>query len=276
MSASTKSYPFPVLGNLDDISGQFNPSLRYTLEPNKVIIESNFELSNATIEDLIRQSKATYFVQVECGSTFYRKSFTTQENKIRLEIEAGDLRDKVDVSFSVVATADIPDYNPEGVHPDLAGDPSFVEKGDVLADGGSGWFTADKTFDPLKAPVSSFMKIQEGTKKSGPMTIDYGDDQILIKLAKEDFERYKYARKYAIPLLHSTIVFPALLDVLYTMNSKQNDYADQPWFSRIQQICRERSINLDDPVSAAQTLLGQPVERGLAEIQKITESDSED
>src|SRR5205807_2685433 len=118
------------------------------------------------IEELIADNKAAYFVEIECGSTFYRRTFSTSENKIRIEIEAGDLRDKVGVSFSVCATAEIPDYSPEGVHPDLAGDPVDVEKGDMLADGGAGWFTADKTFDPLKAPLSSFMKIQEGPKKT--------------------------------------------------------------------------------------------------------------
>lgn len=275
MSASAKSYPFPVLGNLDDIQGQFNPTLRYSLEPNLVIIESDFELINETIESLVKSGKATFLVQVECGSTFYRKTFTTQENRIRIEIEAGDVREKVDVSYSVVSLANIPDYNPVGIHPDLAGEPSEVEKGDVLADGGAGWFTADKTFDPLKAPVSSFMKIQEGNKKSGPMTIDYGDDQILIKLSKDDFENYKFARKYAIPILHSSIVLPSLVDVIYTMNSKQSDYGDQPWFSRIQQICRERSINLDNPIDAAQQLLGQPIDRGLSEIQRIMDNEGD-
>jgi hypothetical protein len=273
MSASTKSYPFPVLGNLDDIAGQFNPTLRYSLEPNKVVVESDFNLENSTIENLVSQKSATYLVQVECGSTFYRNVFVTSDNKIRIEIDAQDLRDKVDVSFAVVATKDIPNYDPEGIHPDLAGEPSYVEKGDVLADGGTGWFTADKTFDPLKAPVSSFMKIQEGTKKTGPMEIDYGDDHILIKLAKNDFENYKFTRKYATSVLHSSLVLPALIDVLYTMNNKQSDYSDQPWFSRIQQICRERSINLDEPLMAAQQLLGQPIDRSLSQVQQIMDSE---
>jgi len=72
MAASSKSYPFPVLGNEDDIKGLFKPSMRYTLEPNEVVIECEFELSNPTIEKLIAENKAGYFVQVECGNTFYR------------------------------------------------------------------------------------------------------------------------------------------------------------------------------------------------------------
>lgn len=276
MNVSAKSYPFPVLGNQDDIKGQFNPTLRYTLEPSSVVIESEFNLSNPTIEELVAANKAAYFVEVECGSTFYRRTFSTSEMKIRIEIEAGDLRDKVDVSFCVCATEDIPGYSPEGVHPDLAGDPVDVEKGDVLADGGTGWFTADKTFDPLKAPVSSFMKIQEGTKKVAPMYMEYGDEHILIKLSKDDYGKYQFARKYAVPIVHSALVLPALIDVLYTMQTNKSDFADRPWFTRIQQICRERDINPDDPISAAQALLGQPIDRSLAEIERIMDTEPEE
>ncbi len=275
MAATSKSFPFPVLGNEDDIKGLFKPVMRYTLEPNAVVIECEFELSNSTIEQLIADKKAGYFVQVECGNTFYRRTFVTQEPKLKLEIEAGDLRDKVDVSFCVCATADIPDYSPDGIHPDLAGDPTAVETSDVLADGGTGSFMADKTFDPLKAPVSSFMKIKEAKEKSAPMTIDYGGDQILIKLSKDDYKNYVYARKYAVSTLHSTLVLPALVDALYVIN-KDNTYEGSPWFSRIKQICRERDIDISDPLTAAQRLLGKPVERGLKEVRNLSSDNGED
>lgn len=266
-----KSYPFPVLGNGDDISGQFNPKLKYTLEAQSVTIECEFEISNSSIEKLISEGKATYFVQVECGSTFYRRTFTTSDNKLTIEIIAGDLRDKVDVGFYVCSTEDIDDYSPEGIHPDLEGEPTFVEKGDVLADGGTGSFMADKEFDPLKAPVSSFMRIKESSEHTGNMTMDYGNDQIIIKLAKDDYEKYMFARKYAVATLHSSLVFPALLDALNAM--KTNDYQDMPWYDRIRQICRERSIDLEDSLTAAQQLLGKPVGRGLAEINEKTTED---
>jgi len=276
MGAASKSYPFPVLGNEDDIKGLFKPTMRYTLEPNVVVIESEFELSNSTIEQLIAEKKAGYLMQVECGNTFYRRTFVSHEPKLKIEIEAGDLRDRVDVSFCVCAAADIKDYNPDGIHPDLAADSTTVEKGDVLADGGTGSFMADKTFDPLKAPVSSFMKIKEASEKSAPMTIDYGGDQILIKLSKDDYKNYVYARKYAVATLHSSLVLPALTDALYVINKDEGTYQGLPWFGRIQQICRERSIDINDPLTAAQQMLGKPVERGLKEVKNMSSDNSED
>ncbi len=276
MAATSKSYPFPVLGNEDDIKGLFKPAMRYTLEPNVVVIECEFELSNSSVEKLIAEKKASYLAQVECGNTFYRRTFITHDPKLKVEIDAGDLRDRVDVSFSVCATADIKDYSPDGIHPDLAGEPTSVEKGDVLADGGTGSFMADKTFDPLKAPVSSFMKIKEAAETSAPMTIDYGGDQILIKLSKDDYKNYVYARKYAVATLHSTLVLPALVDALYVINKDDGTYDGSPWFSRIKQICRERDIDITDPLTAAQRMLGKPVERGLKEIKTLSSDNGED
>lgn len=276
MAATSKSYPFPVLGNEDDIKGLFKPVMRYTLEPNVVVIECEFELSNPSIEKLMADKNAAYFAQVECGNTFYRRTFITHEPKLKIEIGAGDLRDRVDVSFCVCAVNDIPSYSPEGIHPDLAGEPTAVEKGDVLADGGTGSFMADKTFDPLKAPVSSFMKIKEANEKSAPMVIDYGGDQILIKLSKDDYKNYVFARKYAVSTLHSSLVLPALVDALYVISKDDGTYEGSPWFSRIKQICRERDIDITDPLTAAQRMLGKPVERGLKEVKTLSSDNGED
>ena len=186
------------------------------------------------------------------------------------------MRERVDVSFCVCATQDIQDYSPEGIHPDLAGEPIAVEKGDVLADGGTGSFMADKTFDPLKAPVSSFMKIKEASEKSAPMAIEYGGDQIIIKLSKDDYKNYVFARKFAPSSLHSSLVLPALVDVLYVINKDDGRYEGSQWFDRIKQICRERDIVLDDPLIAAQRILGKPVERSLKEVKTLSSDNGED
>lgn len=275
MPATSKSYPFPVLGNEDDIKGLFKPSMRYTLDPTMVVVECDFELSNATIEQLVAQKKAGYLVQIECGNTFYRRTFVTQEASLRIEIDAGELRDRVDVSFCVCALSEINDYSPEGIHPDLAGEPTVVEAGDVLADGGTGYFIADKSFDPLKAPVASFMKVKQAKEKTAPMRMDYGGDQIIIKLSKDDYRNYAYAQKYAVSSLHATLVLPALIDAIYVIN-KDTTYEGSVWFEKIKQICIARDIKLDDPLEAAQRLLSNPVERGLKEIRNMSSDTDEE
>jgi len=275
MSAKIKSYPFPVLGNEDDIEGKFLPSLTYTLEPDTVTVNCSFELNNPSIEKLIAAGEAKFFIQLECPATFYRRAFSAKSSEVKIEIDAGELRDRVTASFYICATKSISLYNPEGTHEELVGE-AEVEEGDVLADGGSGWFVADKTFDPLKAPVSSFMKIKEASFKTGPMDIEYEDDSILIMLSKDDFKEYKYARKYAVSTIHASLVLPALIDVLHSMHSNRNEYRDYSWFSRIEQICATRKINIDEPIEAAQHLLGEPIGRSLEELKKQISEDEDD
>lgn len=275
MNVSTKSYPFPVLGNGDDIKGKFNPSMRYTLEPTRVILDCVMDLSNETIEGLVASKDASVYIQVECPSTFFRKTYRSNKLATVIEIASGDVRDKVTVKFLICANVAIPEYSPVGVHPDLEGDPSVVEAGDVLADGGSGWFMADKTFDPLKAPLSSFMKIMKGSYKTGAMSIDYGDDKIIIVLSEADYAKYFMIRNYAPATLHSALVLPALVDVLYTMQHNRSQYEDQPWFSKITQITIQQNIDIADPIFAAQQILGQPVGRSLEEIFKNSGSEED-
>lgn len=276
MAASNKSYPFPVLGNEDDIEGRFEPTLSCALSPDSVSIESRLDLENDTIERLIDQGRAAFFIEIECGSTFYREIYKKHEQDVKIDIDTMELRDRVDVAFYVCATADMEDYNPAGIHPELAGEPISVEKGDVLADGGGGSFMADKTFDPLKAPVSSFMRVKKGNNKEEPMSIDYGDDQIIIRLSKDDYEKYEYACNYAPSTLHSSLVLPALVDALYTIEHDGGKYQGVPWCDRIQQICRERGYDTEDPISTAQKMLGGPIGRGLAEVGTIAEDNGED
>ncbi len=275
MEDSIKSFPFPVLGNGDDINGQFNPVMKYTLEPNLITIDISFELKHETIEDLIGSGSANYLVETQCGATFFRSAYSTTEPSFRVEIPSDQLRDEVVVSFYICSTRPITNYDPVGVHIDLAGDVVDVETGDILAVGGYGRFFADKDFDPLKAPVSSFMKIMEGTYQDGPISIEYDGEQILIQVSKNDYKKYQNTKSQTPHTLHASLVLVALTDVLYTMNSPQgkSNYSDQPWFGRIQQICRERNINPDEPLTAAQKILGEPLARSLRELQGLVDEE---
>lgn len=268
MSASIKSYPYPVLGNGDDVAGIFHVKPHFTLDVEQIRIEAEIELQNETIEKLISDHAATYVMQVDAGSTTYRRTFNSFESSFDTVINAGDLRDKVEVSFYVCAVQQIEEYDPVGTHPELAGDSTKLDAGDIVAYGGSGTFIADKSFDPLKAPVTSLMKIKKGTFTDGPMVIEYGD-QIIIKLSKNDYEKYLQVRSFAPSVLHSSLVLPALVETLYEMKNNGANYSSDPWYVRIQEICRIRGIDFQEPLTAAQKLLGQPVGRSLSQLNVI-------
>ncbi len=269
MTAALKSYPYPVLGHNNDIEGIFHISPRFFTDVEETILEGEISVKNETFEKYINEGTATYVMQLDCTSTSYRRTFTITGDSFEIRIPAGDLRDRVDVSFYICATRTIDDYDPIGTHPALAGDSSKIDAGDVIGFGQSGWFVADKSFDPLKAPVTSFIKIREGRSKDGPMEIDY-DDSILILLSKTDFKKYKVAAKASSAvagIIHSSIVLPALVETINLMNGKDGEnYASFGWYSKIKQISIARKISLAESFKAAQALIGYPVSRSLKEV----------
>lgn len=270
----TKSYPYPVLGNGDDIAGIFNTAFEVTLSPDKTQIAYKIDIKNNTIETLISLGLAQYVIQIECRSTFYRRAFCFKEKKGVIEIDTQRLREKVSVSFYVCALQAIPDYTPSDCHPDYAGLSFPIEKADILADGGEGIFIAEKQFDPLNAPVSSFMKIQAGNNETGPMIVDPDDDDIIIRLSKEDYKSYLKLKDTNSTNLHAAVVFPALVDILHIVNSdKDGVYESYSWNARLKVICRERKIDISEPLEAAQKLLGSPVERNFLEQIKFFEEE---
>ena len=154
----------------------------------------------------------------------------------------------------------------------------MVESGDILADGGSGSFYVTKQFDPLNAPASSFIKIAKGTLKKGPMIIDYEGDFLTIELSEEDHATFLDAKVLStVHSLHAMLVLPALAEALHVLadQSKKAEYGDKRWFERLQSICREQKIEIDDPFVAAQKILVNPVARGLKEILTLNPSEDE-
>lgn len=273
--AHKQSYPYPILGENDDIEGLFNPSFWVTLRPMHIQTEYSFRLQNETLEKLIEEKKAEFVVELECKTTFFRHTFRTASIKDKLDLQSERLREKVDVSFYICATQKIPNYRPSGLHADY-GDATFtVETGDILADGGRGSFFAEKKFDPMRAPISSFIRIGEPRGKSGPMFVDFDEDYLLIRLSEEDHERYEEAKKHAVQSLHSILVLPALVEALRCMASPEKKvlYGENKWFIRLEAICRDQKIITEDPLDAAQKILGNPITRGLTEILDLSPAD---
>lgn len=269
---TAKSYPYPVLGSADDIEGVFNPSFHVTLSPEVVLVEYSIDLRNETIETLLSQGIVVYAIQVECKSTFFRKTFTSSKNIGNFEIPSQRLREKVTVSFNICAVHSIPNYQPKGCHPDYSGLAFSIEKGDILADGGEGTFIAEKSFDPLSAPVSSFMKIQPASYSNGPMQVDAENDDIIIRLSKDDYDKFLALKDIDTANLHASVVFPALVDVLHSMNTnKDSSIESYSWYMRLTEICRVRKIDIEDELNAAQTLLGNPLERNFIDQMRILE-----
>lgn len=273
MKVNAKSYPHPVLGNEDDLGGLFKVDFRYELSKEEVVLNPSFNLKNIAIEDLIRKGKASFVVEVECRGTFFRTSFATRKQAERFIIPAKFVRERVTVGFFICANEDIRGYRPSQCHPDYDGAIFDLDQGDVLALGGYCSFVAEKSFDPLRPPVSSFMSIMEGPHHEGPMEIDYDREKITIILSKDDWKKYLEVRnqKASMGILHASIVFPALVDAIHQVQKHDSDYEEMNWFGRLEAILEARSLQEKEPFQAAQKLLENPAARGFAGIGSLLE-----
>lgn len=265
MKAKNISYPYPVLGNEDDVRGTFDVSFKHALRKESVILKAEFKLSNKTLAKLVEDKKAAFTIELECPGTFFRKSFSTHENKAQFEIPASAVREQVTVGFYIRSMHDVPGYKIDGCHKDYDGFTFDVAAGDILALGGFTSFIAEKDFDPLKPAVSSLIAIKPGTHSSGPMQIDYSKDKIFIKLSKADYENYFAVknRTTVAGVLHASIVLPVLADAINLVAIQDEESQNTHWYKRLEIILRQQGLPDGEPLLAAQKMLRSPVERCL-------------
>lgn len=255
-----KNFPYPVLGNRNDISGEFIPELTYTIKEDYVEIKCKFKTTNDYIFNLIKNTRAKYFIEVECGSTFYRRLETTNNDDINIKIESNLLKEKVEVQFYICSVAKIENYHPEGTHSVFDNEIFNIEVGDILALGGTVDFIVAKEFDPLKAPISSIIRlVKSESRNEGDIRVIYDNEKIIVELSKKDYEIYSQIKNNSIEILHSALVLPILVDAIYEAN--KGDDTLGVWVDKLKQICNERKINMDDPLSAAQIILNNPISR---------------
>lgn len=275
MKASSKSYPYPVLGNGDDVvTGSFHVgNFTYELGADNVVLRYQLVLENEIIAKLIENKQASFVVEVECGNTFFRKSFSTRNIEGEpILIPTALLRESVTVGFFICADAKLDSYLPSGCHPDYEGAQFFIEEGDILAIGGYSSFIAEKAFDPLRPPVSSFMSIMEGNDFFVPAEVRLFTEKITIVLSKNDWKWYlkTHTNKSAVGLLHASIVFPALVVAIQEVQNENSQYAEYNWYQRLRLILQAKLLSKSAPFYAAQSIIDNPLTRGFQEIELLT------
>ena len=267
-------YPYPVLGNDDDVNGRFVPSMTYSLDPINVSLNIKFTLENDYIKSLIEDGRASFLIDIACNRTYFRKSIKTNDFSVIYEEPANNLRGRVDVSFYICTNEPIGQYSPNN------NEAYFVECGDIIAVGGSASFSAEKEYDPLKAPIKSIIKITCLDKSQDEFTVLYNDDEfITIGIPKDMYSLYTSACSgSAAEMLHASIVLPALMDAIDAVKDGNSEVVNTAWALKLNELCASRGIALDEdskPLAVAQKLLHNPTKRALDWYNKNNEAEDE-
>lgn len=110
MFGESYSFPHPVLGNDDDIEGEFNVSMALTRTGNRTILfdEINVDLKNNYLLRLLQEGVAKVFVKVHCSSTFMTWML---EATSKFELNENEIDNKVEVQYFIVTTEVMSNYS---------------------------------------------------------------------------------------------------------------------------------------------------------------------
>lgn len=282
MRLSRRSYPHPVVGNLDDVPGAaFQATVEMSADKDNIYLDVNIQNSSITIRHLVDTSRAAYAVHVECTNTLFRRAFEFPEASKRILIRGDQLNDAVEVNVFAVATHDASGYVVDKAHPDYEGVAFDVQKGDILAVGEGRVFYVESSFDVL-GRIGSIMQIDGATEDGDlPMRIDFDGEKIRLILSKDDFKEYKVMRHdEALSIVLTTaIVVPALLETLHYIGQEGGEGADALEDLRWYRVLTRRIETLglkdkSDNLTKVQKLLELPVKRALVSARSLAEASS--
>lgn len=261
------SYPHPVLGNEDDVAvGRINPEVSFRVTDEIVELSiRNLVTANPTLDSLLAAGNASWAIRVQCARTYFRSEFTTHAQSGDITLPGQDLEGRVDIEITLFAAKAVPGYLPAGAHPDYRARTFDLESGEVLGVGPAFSFEIDKQFDPLRAPVSSIMRISKGEHADGPFRLVLEDEFIEVVLSQEDWRRYAGVRDRAPAVLHVAIVMPALVEAL----PRLTEFAGRRWADRLRGIVEAREVDTSRPIEAAQILLQEPLTRAFDELNLV-------
>lgn len=257
------SFPHPVVGNGDDVAtGALDCELSYHTSAEAVDLNfTGLTTGNRSLDDAVSDGRATWLLRVQCARTYFRRVWRERGPTASIRIPGPDLEGSVEVEARVCATKPL-DWRPEGTHADY-GDISFrLTEGEILALGPRWRVHVDKEFDPLKAPVASWMRIVEGDHDQGPFHVEFGDEVVTIRLSRKDWLQYPGVRDRAPAVLHSSIVLPVLMQALLELRTDDG----VKWKSRLRAVVEAQGLDPERPLAVAQVLLAAPLARSLREL----------
>jgi hypothetical protein len=267
MKLSSRSYPYPVVGNRDDVPGAaFQAAIEVSTDKAAVYIDTAINCSSKTINDLVKKKDASFVLHVECSNTLYRRAFEFYDSNHRIQIPTDNLNDAVEVNVFTRAMKDLSGYRVGSAHPEYGNNAFDLEEGDILAIGEGHVFYAEAPFDAL-SPIGSIMQIR-GAHDDGdlPMRVEYSGDKIQIVLSKKDFAEYHLLKEMEglSIALATTITLPVLIDAIHILQEEPGD--DRRWMRALTRRIESVGLKLEggEPLETAQIILELPVKRTLA------------
>ena len=231
------SFPHPVLGNEDDMTGEFNISVEVGRGDNRKIIFENItiNLTNLFIQEQIKNGNANSFIKIYCSSTLSTWIF---EGTDKFEINENDVINKAEIQVLIITKSEILKYADESFNPQYGSEIFSLNKNEVSGIAGKVIVQIPKVNEKLGLGNIFKFNYHENEK---PLQFEHHHDKIFIN--------YPVTKKGEHPpnMLFSTspwtafniFIVPALSEALNYIDDAPEEASKWDWFSVIDQLLPE-------------------------------------
>ena len=278
MKLDIVSLPHPILRkDGGEIVGRFETHIGLAIGKEETILTMSQILHNEAIQNLISSGEATFFADVSCSSTMFRKGYELPgDGSSKIKINSRDLRDTVVVTCLIVTTQDIPKYKNLYTTEFFNGHTFNVRRGEILGYSGNDSFEVDKNWETPGSKGAFFMFWKHSGKD---VKYELGNDPILIKLPEADYQNMKKIKKSEDlkGVFISLYVFPAMLWVMSEfLSERSSSYNVRKWHKKLTDIIKEDQmqrigISTENIPELVQKVFNYPLTRSLNDLDKVVE-----
>lgn len=273
------SFPHPILGISDDISGDFSAVAEVQVRSDFCTITAKFHTDNEYFQELVNSGQASFVIELNCTRTVYREFFKTGNinEEYIFHVPTSQVNAKVDVYFYICSNGSFT-YESETFNADYSGYSFKVSSGDILAYKGQTYFFVDK-YDPVLKKSSSIITLIRD-EETDRVKYEYSDNKIAIHLPHELFDFYRRTNTEYAGIYYSTFAYPAILGALYKYsNGDPEEVQDLKWGVAIhEKIQRDSALrmkvesgDIESLMNAAQSILKLPYNSTFDSLKRMDE-----
>lgn len=258
-----KAFPYPVLRpHCDDyVDVEFQTTVEFTIEANKISANISYILSAEEILEQIKEGNAKYVSIVSCRDTYLRRVLVSESTQIDADFDVGSLRGEVRVDPYVVAVKDISNFKSQDINPEFEKDNFSFSPGDVLAQDETQVFYIDR--DLFKPVTTVFELVKNDSLSKGEWRVGFEEDHVQIEVSPHMKEKIDTARnnKANQVILLNSLYFGAVVQALQKLKDDGSSFEEKRWARVItgQLINNSWDITSHDPYILAQWLMKSPL-----------------
>lgn len=227
----------------------------------KIHLELLYDLSSSTINNLIKEKKAEFFVLLKCTKTYQRFAYSSVDAHMSLDISLSDYANAISVIPYVATVEEIPLFRSDehdGEIKKLIPEGFNLPVGAILAVGNSHEITID-SIDKIQAAI---MIVRGDELDEGHCAIETGSDFITIRMHPKIHHDILDIRNSSPGILYPSIYMIAIEHAILDLEEN----SDRKWAHALRETLEKHNLKIDDnlkdnALEYAQKILKQPLNR---------------